>query len=146
MLAWPAIPAFITSFYATSDRLLIIGGTANIALILTSSSFAALAVLPFGLAPLLGVAAIPAAMIFSAVFFNPLVAMRVARTFSIRTIAGQDLLAMIVGAAALAAYAVMPTLAMQLMACAVVGGIAIHYGLAAMNRSPARGDDALATS
>ena len=41
-----AIPAFMQSFYATSDRLLIIAGHANVALILTASSFAVLTVSP----------------------------------------------------------------------------------------------------
>ena len=51
---WLAIPSFVQSFYATSDRLLIIAGQANVALILTASSFAVLMTTPFATAPWLG--------------------------------------------------------------------------------------------
>ncbi len=37
LLIWLAIPSFIVSFYATSDRLLIIAGQANVALVVTAS-------------------------------------------------------------------------------------------------------------
>ena len=81
-----AIGAFVSSFYATSDRLLIIAGHANVALTLTASSFAALTITPFVTAPWLGPIAVPAAMIASAILFNPIVAVRVRQLFGIHTL------------------------------------------------------------
>ena len=63
LLIWLAIPSFVLSFYATSDRLLIIAGQANVALVVTASSFVVLVAGPFATAPWLGPVAIPAAMI-----------------------------------------------------------------------------------
>ena len=48
LLIWLAIPSFIGAFYATSDRLLVIAGQANVALMVTASSFAVLTTSPFG--------------------------------------------------------------------------------------------------
>ncbi|MGF1954241.1 hypothetical protein, partial [Lactococcus lactis] len=73
-LALLAIPSFTTAFYATSDRLLLIAGQANVLLLLTGSSCLTLVALPAWLAPVLGLAAVPGAMILSALLFNPIVA------------------------------------------------------------------------
>ena len=64
LLIWLAIPTFVQSFYATSDRLLITAGQANVAVLLTGSSFVVLTTTPFVTAAWLGMLAIPAAMIF----------------------------------------------------------------------------------
>ena len=74
LLTWLAIPSFVQAFYATSDRLLIIAGQANVALLLTASSFAVLTTTPFATAHWLGPLAIAAAMIFSVLAFSPIVA------------------------------------------------------------------------
>lgn len=105
-LIWLAIPTFVQSFYATSDRLLIIAGQANVALILTASSFGVLTATPFVTAPWLGPIAVPAAMIASAILFNPIVAVRTRQLFAIRTLKLLDRALMTCGAVALAISAV----------------------------------------
>jgi O-antigen/teichoic acid export membrane protein len=120
-----AIPAFIQSFYATSDRLLIIAGHANVALILTASSFAVLTVSPFLTAPWLGPIAVPAAMIASAILFNPIVAIRVRQLFGIRTFALSDLALMTCGAVMLGISAVAGSRVWAASACAALGLIGL---------------------
>ena len=87
MLIWLAIPSFVMSFYATSDRLLIIAGQANVALVVTALSFIVLIASPFATAPWLGPVAIPAAMIFSVLFVSPIVAVRTRQLLRLRTLA-----------------------------------------------------------
>jgi hypothetical protein len=105
-LIWLAIPSFVQSFYATSDRLLIIAGQANVALILTASSFGVLTTTPFLTAHWLGPVGVPAAMIASAILFNPIVAVRARQLFAIRTLKLLDRALMTCGAVALAISAV----------------------------------------
>src|SRR5205085_3745631 len=81
-LTWLAIPTFVQSFYATSDRLLIIAGQANVALILTASSFGVLTTTPFFMAHWLGPIAIPAAMLVSAGLFNSIFAVPARQLFA----------------------------------------------------------------
>jgi len=115
-----AIPAFVASFYATSDRLLIIAGHANVALTLTASSFAVLTVTPFLTAPWLGPIAVPAAMIASALLFNPIVAVRVRQLFGVHTLELSDLVLMACGSSALAISAITGSRFWAAGACAVL--------------------------
>jgi O-antigen/teichoic acid export membrane protein len=132
LLIWLAIPAFIQSFYATSDRLLIIAGQANVALVLTGSSFLVLTTTPFVTAPWLGMAAIPAAMIFSALAFNPVVAARVWRMFAFATIRPLDIALMGCGCAALAAHAVVRSSFTAVGLCVVLGAIGLYLIVSAV--------------
>ncbi|MCC7347751.1 MAG: hypothetical protein IT538_10185, partial [Variibacter sp.] len=129
-LAWLAIPSFIQSFYATSDRLLIIGGHANVALALTASSFLVLVTSPFATARWLGLAAVPAAMIFSALAFNPLVAAKARQWLRIATIRWRDAAAMLGGSAALAAAALDGSASSRVLACALMGALGAAYLIA----------------
>ena len=141
-LIWLAIPTFIQSFYETSDRLLIIAGQANVALMLTSSSFFVLTTAPFVTAPLLGVASIPAAMILSALLFNPIVAGRVQKMFAIRTIHPRDIGLIAVGTVALAGYAMAGSPLVGLATCAALGAIAVYFFASAMNWNGLKPDSA----
>jgi O-antigen/teichoic acid export membrane protein len=139
LLMWLAIPSFVASFYATSDRLLIIAGQANVALVVTALSFATLIACPFALAPWFGPAAIPAAMILSVVLFNPLVAIRARRLVGVRTFAWRDVALMASGCLALTGAGIAGSYASAALACAVLGAIGIYYVTTAM--SPSAGDD-----
>lgn len=119
-LIWLAIPSFVQSFYATSDRLLIIAGQANVALILTASSFGVLTTTPFVTAPWLGPIAVPAAMIAAAILFNPIVVVRARQLFAIRTIKWLDGALMVCGAVALAIAAADPSPLARAAACTVL--------------------------
>jgi O-antigen/teichoic acid export membrane protein len=121
-----AIPCFVQSFYATSDRLLIIAGQANVALTLTASSFAVLTITPFVTAPWLGPIAVPAAMIASAILFNPIVAVRVRQLFGIHTLKLPDLALMACGSALLGISAVSGSRLWALGACAVLCLIGVY--------------------
>lgn len=139
LLIWLAIPSFVASFYATSDRLLIIAGQANVALVVTALSFATLIACPFGIAPWLGPAAIPAAMILSAALFNPIVAVRAHQLTGVRTFAWRDGALMACGCIALASAAVAGSYASVAIACAMLGAIGAYYVATALSRSA--GDD-----
>jgi len=130
-----AIPAFVSSFYATSDRLLIIAGHANVALTLTASSFALLTITPFVTAPWLGPMAVPAAMIASAIVFNPIVAVRVRQLFGIHTLELSDLALMTCGAAVLAASAFSHSRIWAVGACTVLCLIGLVMLVTAMRQS-----------
>lgn len=135
LLIWLAIPSFAASFYATSDRLLIIAGQANVALVVTASSFAMLIAAPFGLAPWLGPAAIPAAMILSVAFFNPIVAMRARQLVGVRTFGWYDLALLGCGCTALAGAALAGSYAAAAIACGMLAAIGAYYVMTAMSRS-----------
>jgi O-antigen/teichoic acid export membrane protein len=137
LLIWLAIPSFVASFYATSDRLLIIAGQANVALVVTASSFAMLIASPFGLSPWLGPAAIPVAMILSVALFNPLVALRARQLVGIRTFGWRDIALLGCGCAALAAAAVAGSYATAAIACAMLAAIGAYYVTTALSRSAA---------
>ncbi|MGB6537600.1 MAG: oligosaccharide flippase family protein [Xanthobacteraceae bacterium] len=139
LLIWLAIASFVTSFYATSDRLLIIAGQANVALVVTASSFAVLIAGPFGIAPWLGPAAIPAAMIVSAVLFRPIVALRARQLVGVLTIGWLDRVLMACGCIALGCAAVAGSYASAALACAMLGAIGAYYVATAL--SLAAGDD-----
>ena len=130
-----AIGSFVSSFYATSDRLLIIAGHANVALTLTASSFSMLTITPFVTAPWLGPIAVPAAMIASAILFNPIVAVRVRQLFGIHTIAVSDLVLMAFGVAMLGISAVNASRLWAVGACAVLCLIGLHFLVAAVRQS-----------
>ncbi len=126
-LVWLALPSFVSAFYATSDRLLIIAGKANVLLALTVSSFLVLATTPFATAPWLGPVAIPAAMILSALALNPIIAVRVCALFGIATIRFRDVGAF--GLAGLAAgyHAYAGSLVSTLAVCATFAGLGAAY-------------------
>jgi hypothetical protein len=125
------------SFYAASDRLLIIAGQANVALIFTAASFAMLVVSPFATAAWLGPLAIPAAMIFSMVCFNPLIAVRARRLVGVRTIALSDAALMACGSLALAASAIVPSFINAAITYGLLGVIGVYYIMTATARSAA---------
>jgi O-antigen/teichoic acid export membrane protein len=131
-LFWLAIPTFVKSFYDTSDRLLIIAGQPNVPLLLTTASFCILTTTPFVTAPLIGPTAIPAAMIASALLFNPLAAARVRRVFAIATIHARELLLMGVGLFALASSAATGVAVAAVASIAVLAAIAIYYCVSAI--------------
>jgi O-antigen/teichoic acid export membrane protein len=131
-LVWLAIPTFLRSFYDAADRLLVIAGQANIPLMLTGASFLVLATTPFLSAPLIGASAIPAAMIFSALFFYPIPVARVHRLFSIRTIGWSDIFLITAGAGALCLDAITGTAAVGFGTCVVLAAIACHSSFSAM--------------
>jgi O-antigen/teichoic acid export membrane protein len=137
LLIWLAIPSFVASFYATSDRLLIIAGQANVALVVTASSFAVLITSPFGLAPWLGPAAIPAAMTLSVLLFNPLVAIRARQLVGVRTFGWYDFAVLVCGCIALEAAAVAGSYATAVIACGILAAIGAYYMTSAMSRSTA---------
>ena len=127
------------SFYATSDRLLIIAGQANVALLVTASSFALLIAIPFVTAPWLGPVAIPAAMILAIAVVNPLVAVRARQLVGVSTIHWRDAIFMACGSVALAAAAVAGTYLSAAVACAMLAAIGAYYVTTALSRSS--GDD-----
>jgi O-antigen/teichoic acid export membrane protein len=135
MLIWLAIPTFVVSFYATSDRLLVAGGHANVALVTTASSFLMLAITPFITAPWLGMLAIPAAMILAAVMFQPVVAAQVRQRFGFRTIGLIDAAMMACGTFAIAAHAMSHTPISTAMVCVVLTIIALVYTIPVIRRS-----------
>jgi O-antigen/teichoic acid export membrane protein len=135
LLIWLAIPSFVQSFYAISDRLLVIAGQANVALIFTAATFSVLVASPFATAPWLGPLAIPAAMIFSMVCFNPLLAVRARQLLGVRTIGLSDAALMACGGSALAASALAPSLIKSLITYALLGAIGAYYIMTAMSRS-----------
>lgn len=137
LLTWLAIPVFVASFYATSDRLLIIAGHANVALTLTASSFAVLTLTPFVTAPWLGPIAVPAAMIASAILLNPIVAVRVRQLFGIHTLKLGDLALMTCGAVVLGISAMNGSRIWALGACATLGLIGLYFLAAAIRQSSA---------
>jgi len=137
LLIWLAIPALVQAFYATSDRLLIIAGQANVALVLTASSFAVLVTSPFVTAPWLGPLAIPAAMIFATLFFNPLVAVRARQLVGVRTIALPDAALMVCGSLALAGWAFGDASVSAVIAYGVLTVIGAYYVTTATSRSAA---------
>jgi O-antigen/teichoic acid export membrane protein len=141
LLVWLAIPVFVQSFYAASDRLLIIAGQANVALIFTASSFAVLAASPFATASWLGPAAIPAAMIFSMLAFNPLIAVRARQLTGVRTIMLRDAVLMACGSITLAAAALSGSQLSAAISYVMLGVIAVNYLVTAAARSIAYGDD-----
>jgi O-antigen/teichoic acid export membrane protein len=134
-LIWLAIPTFVQSFYDTSDRLLIMAGQANIALLLTGSSFLVLTVTPFVTAHWIGPASIPAAMILSALLFNPIAAVRVQSMFAIRTIDRRDAALIAVGTLALAGYAIAGSRLAGLAACGTVAMIGLYFVVSALKSS-----------
>ncbi len=134
-LIWLAIPSFIAAFYATSDRLLIIAGQANVALVVTASSFAVLMTAPFGLAPWLGPVAIPAAMILSVALFNPIVALRARQLVGVRTLAWRDVILIACGCTALAAAAIAGSYASVTIASALLAAIGAYYLTTALSQS-----------
>jgi O-antigen/teichoic acid export membrane protein len=131
-LIWLAIPAFVQSFYGTSDRLLIMAGQANVALLLTASSFLMLTTLPPLTAAWLGPASIPAAMILSALLFNPIVVARVREMFAIRTIHRSDAILMAFGSLTLAAYAAAGSALTGLATCGTLALVGLYFLLSAL--------------
>lgn len=139
LLLWLAIPSFLQSFYATSDRLLIIAGQANVALVVTASSFTVLAAAPFALAPWLGPGSIPAAMTLSALLFCPIVALRANQLIGIGTIAWRDCAFMVCGGIALVGSALAGSYTGAAIACGILAAIGAYYVMTATTRSAADG-------
>jgi O-antigen/teichoic acid export membrane protein len=139
-LIWLAIPTFVQSFYDTSDRLLIMAGQANIALVLTGSSFLVLTVTPFATAPWIGPVSIPAAMILSALLLNPIAAARVQAMFAIATIHRRDAVLIAVGTAALAGYATAGSPLVGLATCGILAVIGLYYFVAALRWGALKAD------
>jgi O-antigen/teichoic acid export membrane protein len=135
LLIWLAIPSFIASFYATSDRLLIIAGQANVALVVTASSFATLIACPFAMARWLGPVAVPAAMILSVILFNPIVAIRARRLTGVPTFGWRDGALMACGCIALAGAAIAGSYASTAIASAMLGAVGAYYLTTALSRS-----------
>jgi O-antigen/teichoic acid export membrane protein len=141
LLTWLAIPSFVMAFYAVADRLLIIAGQANVALFVTAGSFFVLLAGPFAVAPWLGPAAIPVAMIASVLLFNPFVALRCRQMVGVRTITLRDYALMACGSIALAAAGLAHSYASTIVACCVLGVIGIYYAVSATSRSAGAGYD-----
>ena len=138
LLIWLAIPTFVQSFYATSDRLLITAGQANVALALTGSSFLVLTTTPFATAAWIGMLAIPAAMIVSSIAFQPMVAARTRKLFDIRTIGIADSAMIVAGGLAIAGHALVRSPVSAAGTCTVLGAIGLYYVIPAMTRARAR--------
>jgi O-antigen/teichoic acid export membrane protein len=134
-LIWLAIPTFVQSFYETSDRLLVMAGQANIALLLTASSFLVLTITPFVTARWIGPASIPMAMIVSALLFNPIVASRVNGLFAIRTVHRRDAVLIAVGTIALAGYAIAGSAPVGLATCGILAAIGVYFFASALKWS-----------
>jgi len=134
-LSWLAIPSFVQSFYATSDRLLIIAGQSSVALIMTAASFGVLTTTPFLTARWLGPIAIPVAMIVSVLMFNVIVLARARQLFHVRTLTLRDIALMVLGVAALMTSAIYHTPLTLAGACLVLAAIGVGMGWAAMRQS-----------
>jgi hypothetical protein len=119
--------------------LLIIFGQANVALLVTASSFFILMTSPFVTARWLGPAAIPAAMILAAAVVNPLVAVRARQLVGVSTFQVRDAVLMVWGCVALCGAAVMATYLSAAIACAMLAAIGAYYVMTALSRSA--GDD-----
>jgi O-antigen/teichoic acid export membrane protein len=144
LLIWLAIPSFVVSFYATADRLLIIAGQANVALVVTAMSFVVLIASPFATAPWLGPIAIPAAMIFAVLCFSPIIAVYARRLVGVRTLAPRDCALMACGCIALAGSAVADSYLNTAIMCGLLGAIGVYYVTTATSRSAAADyDDSL---
>jgi O-antigen/teichoic acid export membrane protein len=123
------------SFYATSDRLLIIAGQANVALVVTALSFIVLIASPFATAPWLGHVAIPAAMIFSVFFVSPIVAVRTRQLLRLRTFALRDWALLACGSISIVGFAVANSNLNALITCGILGAIGTYYIITATARS-----------
>jgi len=140
LLIWLAIPTFIQSFYMTSDRLLTIGGQANVALAVTGLSFLTLVTMPVAGSAAIGPLAIPAAMIVSAILFQPFVATKARKLFDIRTVGFADLAAMLCGSLAIAGHALVRSPLSAVAACATLAALALVYMVPAVMRVRTRAD------
>lgn len=136
LVVWLAIPAFVQSFYSTSDRLLVISGNANVSLILTTSSLLTLILVPLAATDRFGLVSIPLAMLLATVVFQPIVAARVKAVFDIRTIGPVEVAAIILGCGALAVYALKCTLLTAAIGCCAISAIAIYYIATAVKQRP----------
>lgn len=134
LLVWLAIHSFMHSFFATSDRLLLIAGQANVSLATTASTFTALVTAPFVITPLLGPTAIPVVMAAATVLLYPLAA-RVKTLFDIRTFEPRDLLVICAGIILLASYANTGAAMAGIMSVAGLSAIAFYYCLSAIRRT-----------
>ncbi|KAB1074053.1 lipopolysaccharide biosynthesis protein [Methylobacterium planeticum] len=130
-LVWLAVPSFVTSFYATSDRLLVIAGKADVLLGLTVSSFLLLALSPYLTAPWIGSAAIPAAMILSALALNPIVAVYAQRLYGVVTIRPIDIGTIAIVCLTLGYHAHATSLVSTLAACLVLAIVGTAFLLSA---------------
>ncbi len=130
-----AIPAIVQAFYATSDRLLIIAGQPNVALLVTALSFALLALMPFATVPWLGAAAIPAAMMLAAAVIGPIIIIRAWQLLHVRGIAWRDAAFMASACVALASAALADTTANVVLACSVLGVMAAYYIVTVTSRA-----------
>jgi O-antigen/teichoic acid export membrane protein len=134
-LVWLAIPAFVQSFYETSDRLLVVAGQANVPLAITASTFGLLVATPFVIAPLIGPTAIPVAMAGASLLMYPLASARVHAIFDLRTVHKGDILMMSIGVAALLAYAITGAPATGFLSVAILSAIAFYYCVSVIQRT-----------
>ncbi|MBR1155805.1 lipopolysaccharide biosynthesis protein [Bradyrhizobium sp. JYMT SZCCT0428] len=133
-LVWLAIHSFMHSFFATSDRLLLIAGQANVSLRTTASTFGALVTAPFVIAPLLGPTAIPITMALACALLYPLAA-RVKTLFDVRTFEPRDLLVIGAGITVLVSYAITGAVMWGIASVTGLSAIALYYCLSAIRRT-----------
>ena len=141
-LALLAVPSFVSSFYASSDRLLLIAGKANVLLTLTVSSFLVLITTPFVTHHWLGLWSIPFAMILSAICLSPIISVNVRKLIGAATIRPVDVAAMACGVSALVLDAYYQTMMMSVAACIVLAGIAAVYLLSTIKNARLASDPA----
>lgn len=139
-----AIPSFVSSFYASSDRLLLIAGKANVLLGLTVSSFLLLVTTPFITAHWLGLGAIPFAMILSAICLSPIIAVTVRKMIGAPTIRSTDAVAMAAGVGMLAVDAYCQITAVSLATCAALAAIGGYYLLSTVKSARSSAAPAIA--
>ncbi|MBR1229040.1 MULTISPECIES: lipopolysaccharide biosynthesis protein [unclassified Bradyrhizobium] len=135
-LVWLAIHAFMHSFFATSDRLLLIAGQANVSLTTTASTFAMLVTTPFVTAPFLGPTAIPVTMALATALLYPLAA-RVKTLFDVRTFEPRDLLLIGAGIIVLVSYAITGAAMWGIVSVSGLSAIAFYYCRSAIRRTGA---------
>jgi O-antigen/teichoic acid export membrane protein len=134
-VVWLAITAFVQSFFATSDRLLIVAGQANVPLTITASTFGLLVTVPFVIAPFIGPTAIPVAMAAASLLMYPLAAARVRALFKLRTIYNVDILMMSFGTAALLFYAITGTTTLGVASVLILSSIGLYCCVSAVRRT-----------
>jgi O-antigen/teichoic acid export membrane protein len=134
-VVWLGITAFVQSFFATSDRLLIVAGHANVPLTITASTFSLLVTVPFAIAPFIGPTAIPVAMAGASVLMYPLAAARVRALFKLKTIYNVDLLMMSFGTAALLFYAITGTTTLGIATIVILSAIGLYCCISAVQQT-----------
>jgi O-antigen/teichoic acid export membrane protein len=121
LFALLAIPAIIRCCFAGGERLLVVGGKASIALGVMLTSFLIVLVFPLMAGHLVGLRALPLAMLISALILNPITAVAVWKAYRIKVARLWD-----VAVAGLALLALSPLLlGMRSPGTLIVCGIAL---------------------